>query len=296
MPGVGVKLYSVFFKLLLKQRLSNTGNSSNEGYSLIPLASNVSTPANSAFVDGVATKDVNIDPFTSLSLRIFLPQSALPNHSRAVFVGKVEQDEFGWDSHRNQQQLDVRDGQGQAHGYHGYVPSHTDSNHKKLPVMLQFHGGAFISGAKDTLANDIFCRRMAKACNVIVIAVGYRLASEHKCPAAYEDGLGALNWLAKQANLAECSKSATHVPAGFMHKGSDSYKELVDSFGNSVLEPWIAAHGDVTRYAESCSLVQLLFLCEVGLAQCRFDYQLKLVGISALQPQNRDSKLCLQSF
>lgn len=245
MPGVGVKLYSVFFKLLLKQRLSNTGSSNNEGYGLIPLASNVSTPANAAFVDGVASKDVNIDPFTSLSLRIFLPQSALPNHSRAVFLGKIEHDEFGWDCHKNQLQLDVRSSDG--HGYQGYVPSNTVSNHKKLPVMLQFHGGAFISGSKDTLANDIFCRRMAKACNVIVIAVGYRLAVEHKCPAAYEDGMEALNWLAKQANLAECSKSATHVPAGFMHKGSDSYKELVDSFGDSALEPWIAAHGDVTR-------------------------------------------------
>lgn len=262
MPGVGVKLYSVFFKLLLKQRLSNTGSSNNEGYGLIPLASNVSTPANAAFVDGVASKDVNIDPFTSLSLRIFLPQSALPNHSRAVFLGKIEHDEFGWDCHKNQLQLDVRSSDG--HGYQGYVPSNTVSNHKKLPVMLQFHGGAFISGSKDTLANDIFCRRMAKACNVIVIAVGYRLAVEHKCPAAYEDGMEALNWLAKQANLAECSKSATHVPAGFMHKGSDSYKELVDSFGDSALEPWIAAHGDVTRYAVSCLLVSFIYhkMCE----------------------------------
>jgi len=263
MPGVGVKLYSVFFKLLLKQRLANTGSSNNEGYGLIPLASNVSTPANAAFVDGVATKDVNIDPSTSLSLRIFLPQSALPNHSRAVFLGKVEEhDEFGWDGHKNP---DVRDGQGQVHGYQGYVPSNTGSNHKKLPVMIQLHGGAFVSGAKDTVANDLFCRRMAKACNVIVIAVGYRLAVEHKCPAAYEDGFEALNWLAKQANLAECSKSATHVPAGFIHKGSDSYKELVDSFGASALEPWIAAHGDVARYAFSfhfcCLLPCLKFEC-----------------------------------
>jgi hypothetical protein len=242
MPSVGVKLYSVFFKLLLKQRLSNTGGANNEGFALIPLASNVPTPANAAFVDGVATKDVNIDPFTSLSLRIFLPQSALPNFSRAVFLGKVDE---------TQVQLDERssDGQGHGHvhGYQGYVPSNTASSHKKLPVMLQFHGGAFITGAKDTPANDTFCRRMAKACNVIVIAVGYRLAPQHKCPAAYEDGFEALNWLAKQANLAECSKSATHVPAGFMHKGSDSYRELVDSFGDSALEPWIAAHGDVTR-------------------------------------------------
>lgn len=41
-------------------------------------------------------------------------------------------------------------------------------------------------------------------------------------------------------------------------------------------------------------LFNFLFLCKVGLAPCRFDYQLKLVGISALQLQNHDGKLCLQ--
>ncbi|KAH9697583.1 hypothetical protein KPL71_023660 [Citrus sinensis] len=36
----------------------------------------VSAP-NSSFTEGVATKDIHIDPFTSLSIRIFLPESAL---------------------------------------------------------------------------------------------------------------------------------------------------------------------------------------------------------------------------
>jgi acetyl esterase/lipase len=236
-------------------------------------AAAATTPANASFVDGVATKDINIDPFLALSLRIFLPQSALPNHTRAVFLGKVVDKQFDSEDNNSrddnnnnnnfgdwihEDELQIMDSTSRRRsrsgsttstttGYQGYTPSNSITNHKKLPIMVQFHGGAFVSGSKDSAVNDIFCRRMAKACNVIVVAVGYRLAPEYKCPTAYEDGFEALNWLSKQANLAECSKSSTHVPAGFMRKGSDSYKELVDSFGNFALEPWIAAHGDVTR-------------------------------------------------
>lgn len=40
-------------------------------------------------------------------------------------------------------------------------------------------------------------------CNSIVIAVGYRLAPEHKCPAAYDDGYEVLKWLSRQAILGD---------------------------------------------------------------------------------------------
>ncbi|KAL0377346.1 UNVERIFIED_CONTAM: putative carboxylesterase 16 [Sesamum radiatum] len=89
--------------------------------------------------------------------------------------------------------------------YKGYNPA--GNNCRRLPVMLQFHGGGFVSGSNDSVANDYFCRRIAKLCDVIVLAVGYRLAPENKYPAAFDDGLKVLHWLAKQANLAECSKS-----------------------------------------------------------------------------------------
>ena len=65
--------------------------------------------------------------------------------------------------------------------------------------MLQFHDGGFVSGSNALVANDLFCRRIAKACDVIVLAVGYRLAPENRYPAAFEDGLKVLHWLAKQA-------------------------------------------------------------------------------------------------
>ncbi|KAF5798521.1 putative carboxylesterase [Helianthus annuus] len=73
--------------------------------------------------------------------------------------------------------------------------------------MVQFHGGGFVTGSCDLAANDVFCWSIAKVCDVIVVAVGYRLAPEDRYPAAFEDGVKVMHWLAKQANLAECGKS-----------------------------------------------------------------------------------------
>lgn len=149
--------------------------------------------------------------------------------------------------------------------YRGYSPA-LDNRRRKLPVMLQFHGGGWVSGSNDSVANDLFCRRITKLCDVIVVAVGYRLAPESRYPAAFEDGLKVLNWLAKQANLAECSKSMG--VGGGSHGGGggggefnkDNHRHIVNSFGASVVEPWLASHGDPTRFS--------LFHCSIPLFSC----------------------------
>lgn len=85
-------------------------------------------------------------------------------------------------------------------------------------------------------------------CDVIVIAVGYRLAPENRYPAAFEDGMKVLNWLGKQANLAECSKSLGSVRGGGTDiRRSDVHRHIADTFGSSMVEPWLAAHGDPSR-------------------------------------------------
>jgi acetyl esterase len=62
------------------------------------------------------------------------------------------------------------------------------------PGVLYFHGGAFISGDLDT--GDRNCRDICLAADAVVISVGYRLAPEHKYPAAFEDCYAALCWTA----------------------------------------------------------------------------------------------------
>ena len=73
-----------------------------------------------------------------------------------------------------------------------------------------------MAGSKDSSANDLFCKRLAKVCDAIVIVVGYHLAPENKFLAAFDDGFKAVQWLAKQTNLAECNKYLLHVPKGYL--------------------------------------------------------------------------------
>ncbi|WP_294636462.1 alpha/beta hydrolase [uncultured Aquabacterium sp.] len=63
-----------------------------------------------------------------------------------------------------------------------------------LPVLLYLHGGGFVIGGLDTC--EAMCRRVAQLADVAVVAIDYRLAPEHRFPAALEDSMAALRWLA----------------------------------------------------------------------------------------------------
>jgi acetyl esterase len=63
-----------------------------------------------------------------------------------------------------------------------------------LPVILFFHGGGFVIGSLE--GYDQLCRFFAARTGCAVVAVDYRLAPEHKFPAAIEDGAAAFRWLA----------------------------------------------------------------------------------------------------
>ena len=62
-----------------------------------------------------------------------------------------------------------------------------------LAGVLQIHGGAFILGTLDDY--DFVCERLVTEQNVVVVAVGYRLAPEHVFPAPLDDCYAALAWL-----------------------------------------------------------------------------------------------------
>jgi acetyl esterase len=68
---------------------------------------------------------------------------------------------------------------------------------EKLPVLLWYHGGGFVTGSLDT--HDSACRMLANRADCIVVSVDYRLAPEHKFPAAVEDSEAALKWVALHA-------------------------------------------------------------------------------------------------
>lgn len=66
----------------------------------------------------------------------------------------------------------------------------------QLPVLLYFHGGGFVVG--DLAMNDGFNRTLCNSLDHLVVAVEYRLAPEHRFPAALEDAYAALSWVAAQ--------------------------------------------------------------------------------------------------
>ncbi|TKD10313.1 alpha/beta hydrolase [Polyangium fumosum] len=65
------------------------------------------------------------------------------------------------------------------------------------PCVLFFHGGGFVTGDLDT--HDTFCRQLAVEGRVRVLAVDYRLAPEHRFPAAVDDAAAAFRDVAARA-------------------------------------------------------------------------------------------------
>ena len=78
-----------------------------------------------------------------------------------------------------------------------YVPKQLRKTGGLAPCLVFFHGGGFVIGNLET--HDVACRKLAVEGEVIVISVDYRLAPEHKFPAAVEDAITATKWVAANA-------------------------------------------------------------------------------------------------
>lgn len=65
------------------------------------------------------------------------------------------------------------------------------------PALVFYHGGGWVIGDLDS--HDSVCRTLANKAECVVIAVDYRLAPEHKFPAAVEDAYDSLQWIAMHA-------------------------------------------------------------------------------------------------
>lgn len=62
------------------------------------------------------------------------------------------------------------------------------------PTVLYLHGGGFVVGDLDT--HDQVCRRLCRDAAAVVVSVDYRLAPEHRFPAAVDDAVTAGRWVA----------------------------------------------------------------------------------------------------
>jgi len=65
------------------------------------------------------------------------------------------------------------------------------------PGVIFFHGGGWVVGDIDT--HDAVCRTLCTLVEAVVVSVDYRLAPEHPFPAAVEDAVASLAWVAAHA-------------------------------------------------------------------------------------------------
>lgn len=80
-----------------------------------------------------------------------------------------------------------------------YFPNNTNRN-QKLPLVVYFHGGAFIFENAFSLTYHAYMNTLVSHAKIIAVSVDYRRAPEDPVPAAHEDSWTALKWVASHAN------------------------------------------------------------------------------------------------
>ncbi|WP_406945936.1 alpha/beta hydrolase [Halobacillus sp. SY10] len=78
------------------------------------------------------------------------------------------------------------------------VKIYTPEGEGPFPVLVYFHGGGWVFGDVDS--SDNVCRYFSRHAQTVVASVDYRLAPEHKYPAAFHDALDAVTWVANEAH------------------------------------------------------------------------------------------------
>lgn len=88
-----------------------------------------------------------------------------------------------------------------APGPHGDIPLRlyrpAAAGGAPLPGLVYYHGGGWLLGGLDS--HDVVCRRFANAAGCVVVSVDYRMAPEHKFPAAVDDCAAATRFVIEQA-------------------------------------------------------------------------------------------------
>jgi acetyl esterase len=102
----------------------------------------------------------------------------------------------------------------QASGPNGSIPlrlyrplGSTDT--ALLPVLVYYHGGGYVIGDLET--HDTLCRELANLSGCAVVAVDYRLAPEHRFPAAVDDCIAATRWVRDHATELRVDESRLAV-------------------------------------------------------------------------------------
>lgn len=73
--------------------------------------------------------------------------------------------------------------------YRAYKPAGVEP----FPVLVYYHGGGWVVGDLET--HDHLCRMLCSRSGCLVVSIDYRLAPEHRFPAAIDDAVAAYEWV-----------------------------------------------------------------------------------------------------
>ena len=105
---------------------------------------------------------------------------------------------------------DVRDGTIPSAAGPVGIRAYRPAGGRPRPIFIYLHGGGWTLGDLDT--HDAVCRRISAAADCLVVSVDYRLAPEHPYPAALDDVIASIGWLA--AHGAELGGDQTRLALG----------------------------------------------------------------------------------
>ncbi len=100
-----------------------------------------------------------------------------------------------------------------------------------FPILVYIHGGGWVIGGPQHYHG--ICRDLSAGAGCIVISLDYRLAPEHKAPAAVDDCLAATGWVLDHAG--ELGGDATRVAVGGDSAGGNLSALMAQAFSNRLV-------------------------------------------------------------
>jgi acetyl esterase len=126
-----------------------------------------------------------------------------------------------------------------------------------LPVLVYFYGGGWSLGTLDTC--DGVCRMITNAADCVTVAIGYRLAPEHKFPAAVQDCHAGARWVASHA--AELGADATRLAVGGDSSGGNLAAAVAllarDSDGGPAIAHQLLVYPNTDYQADTSSMREI---------------------------------------
>ncbi|MFG6116031.1 alpha/beta hydrolase [Halobacillus sp. MO56] len=86
---------------------------------------------------------------------------------------------------------------------------YTPEGQGPFPALVFYHGGGWVIGDLDMV--DVPCRLIANQSNCVVVSVDYRLAPEHKFPAAADDAYAVAQWTVEKGASIEVDSKRVAV-------------------------------------------------------------------------------------